>query len=652
MINKFPHNSFIWQGIDGSRCLTHFPPADTYESSVNVKDVLKTCDQNKEKGVVSDGMLLYGFGDGGGGPTEDMIENLNRMKNINGFPSIQHSSPIEFYSILEKSSQLLHTWVGELYLELHQGTFTSQALVKKYNRKCEIALRNTEFFQVWAYLESGGNCKEIASSIDLEKLWKKVLLNQFHDVLPGTSINLVYKDAWKLYKDVIESCCQWNKTHMDVITRGEIFQETPSDGLVFNTSAWPRKEILLIGSDQQLSDVESQSIHCMNGEIFQAVMVDVPSMGISNVSKNLTNGASLSIHHDSEIGIIEMKNEYLCARFNSVGQLISCILLTNGRECIAPDTKGNNFCMFTDIPLFWDAWDVMPYNSETKSSLNICSNIQLINNGPLRISFKFTLKISDDSSLTQIVSLDANSKFLQFDTEVNWNENRKMLKVEFPFNVLTQYATYEIQYGYLQRPTHCNTSWDWAKHEVCGHKWVDISEYGFGIALLNDCKYGFSAFGSTLQMSLLRSPKAPDEHADMGCHSFSYALMPYSGNFQSAEVIRHAYDFNNPVEFLQSWKVCSEVISLFQVNNPAVVLDAVKLCEDRGDCIIIRLYESFGSHVGVQLISHYKMLDVFRTNTLEDRSDAISSRLVLVDDYTCTFSMKPFELLCLCIQIK
>lgn len=165
----------------------------------------------------------------------------------------------------------------------------------------------------------------------------------------------------------------------------------------------------------------------------------------------------------------------------------------------------------------------MPYNSETKQYLDFDSNIQIVDNGSLRVSFKFTLRISDVSTITQMVSLDAGSKYLQFDTSVDWHENRKMLKVEFPFNVHTEHATYEIQYGHLKRPTHCNTSWDWAKHEVCGHKWVDISEYNFGMALLNDCKYGFSAYGSTIQMSLLRSPKAPDDEADTGVHIFSYA---------------------------------------------------------------------------------------------------------------------------------
>lgn len=352
LINKFPHNSFVWQGIDGSRTLTHFPPADTYESSVNVKDVLKTRDQNKEKGVVSDGMLLFGFGDGGGGPTEDMIENINRMKDINGFPTIEHSNPADFYRNLEKTSHLLHTWVGELYLELHQGTFTTQALIKKHNRKCEFALRNTEFFQVWAHLESKGS-SSVASTADTEELWKKVLLNQFHDVLPGTSINEAVKDAWNLYSEVLSGVEVLDKTHMELITSGGMFNDCNSQGLVFNTNSWDRKGLLLIDSKHQITDMEMQQVHSLDDNVYYAVMTEVPAMGVSKVHKTISHTGSLTIQESK--GVIEMRNEHLSAKFNLSGQLISCILIPENRECISPNMKGNHFCLFTDIPLYWDA---------------------------------------------------------------------------------------------------------------------------------------------------------------------------------------------------------------------------------------------------------------------------------------------------------
>lgn len=645
LVNKFPHNSFQWQGIDGTKCLTHFPPADTYESSVTFKDVLKTRDQNKDKGVVSDGMLLFGYGDGGGGPTEDMIENVNRMGNISGLPRIEHSDPTKFFNTLEHTAHLLHTWVGELYLELHQGTFTSQALIKKRNRQCEFLLRNTELYNTWALLKSPG--AKLASTSCVSDEWKKVLLNQFHDVLPGTSIKQVYDDAENIYKEVIKNCTSILSDCYKVLFN--LDDETVTKNTVLlNSNSWKRHEVVVVDNKYKFSSsIKKQPLH---GATSSAILVNVPSIGFCSLGEDVESSDHVAIHQDSTSQTITLENNQLLAVFNQYGHVTSCLLKKNKRECISADCHGNIFTMFTDIPLFWDAWDVMPYNEETREVIQECTSMRILDQGPLRVSFEVSLKLSDRSTLTQVISLDACADYIRFDTQVNWYENRRLLKVEFPFNVHTEYATYEVQCGHLRRPTHGNTSWDWAKQEVCGHKWVDVSEYDFGVAVLNDCKYGFSAYGSTLQMSLLRSPKAPDDEADMGKHSFSYAVFPHVGSFQAANVIRRAYDFNNPIVPVST---CNSVpsTSFLKIDNPAVIIEAVKMAEEDNDHMIIRLYESFGSQSKATLTSHFPFKQFFRVNILEDKADKEDNDLCFINEHQYSFSMKPFEILTLCFTI-
>jgi len=654
LINKFPHNSFLWEGIDGSRCLTHFPPADTYESSVSFNDILKTETQNKDAGIVNDGMLLYGYGDGGGGPTDLMIERLNRNGNIQGLPSIHHSSPTEFFNTLEKSSSKLHTWVGELYLELHQGTFTTQALVKKRNRQCEMLLRTLEIFECWHLLTKGVFLNSIKKD-STEIMWKKVLLNQFHDVLPGSSIKQVFDDAHQLYEEVIKECNENIENYIKtIINKGA--RGIKEDLAIFNTCSWERTEVIPVDNNdismsltkefQVLSD--SQSL----------IRVHVPSVGFSTQQSLCTEKLDKSEYaYVTKLnnGCFEVGNNKMICLFNTMGQLSSCKLKGSiDNELICESRVGNEFCLYTDIPLFWDAWDVMPYNDETEKPLTNCTSIQILQNGPLRASLKFSLDISEDSKLSQVITLDAGADIIRFDTHVDWHENRKMLKVQFPLNVHNTMATYDIQYGYLQRPSHANTSWDWAKHEVCGHKWVDVSEYNLGIALLNDSKYGFSCYGNTLQMSLLRSSKAPDDQADMGTHEFSYALMPHRGSFQDSHVIQRAYEFNNPLRTMRCNKMTIGAtceLSLFQVDAPNVILDAIKLAEDGTKSIVLRLYETFGSRSAVTVTSYYSFDQVVRTNLLEE-IDQANNEVSIENDKIIRFPIKPFEIVTLSCRIK
>ncbi|XP_046852130.1 alpha-mannosidase 2C1-like isoform X2 [Xenia sp. Carnegie-2017] len=510
LFNKFPHNSFIWEGIDGSRCLAHFPPGDTYESMVDVDDIAKTINNLKDKGRTNVSMLLYGYGDGGGGPTEEMMEKLNRMKDTNGLPKVVLSSPQTFFKILdEEDSSKLCSWVGELYLELHQGTFTAQAKIKDGNRRCEFLLHDLEFLAIIAVLLSKNHENKdefVYPEEKLNKFWKLLLLNQFHDVLPGSCINEVVVDALRYYSDIKRDASTLVQQLLkNVTTMGKSNSTKTTEGsqlIAFNTHCWPRREVVRLSSDisiNQFDHLETQKLK--SGE--SLVIVDVPSMGYS-VIEAFSDYAPCSIEIVKDLGIITMRNSFLTAKVDQSGRVVSLQHNQTKREIIAEGGYGNQFVIFDNIPLYWDAWDVMPYHLETRKELSDSkgSELEILEDGPLFVAVKFSLKISDESSITQVITLDAMSSFLSFETQVEWHENRKFLKVEFPVDIRSPNATYEIQFGHLQRPTHSNTSWDWARYEVCGQKWFNLSEHNFGCSLINDNKYGFSTRNNIMTISL------------------------------------------------------------------------------------------------------------------------------------------------------
>ncbi|RXM33161.1 Alpha-mannosidase 2C1 [Acipenser ruthenus] len=442
LINKFPHSTFFWEGLDGSQVLTHFPPGDSYEMKCKVEDLLNSVRNNKDKGRANHSAVLFGYGDGGGGPTQRMLQRLERVRDTDGLPRVQMSSPDQLFSALEADSTLLCTWTGELFLELHNGSYTTQAQIKKGNRQCETLLHDIEVVSSLA-LSRNPNFQYPADW--LHKLWRLLLLNQFHDVIPGTCIEMVVQDALK--------------------------------------------------------------------------------------------------------------------------------------EAIAGGCFGNQFVMFDDVPLYWDAWDVMDYHLQTRKPVSgVIRPVEVVHSGGLRGSVKFSLRISEKSSISQELVLDARCPYVKFHTEVDWQESHKFLKVEFPLRVRSPNATYEIQFGHLQRPTHWNTSWDWARFEVWGHKWADLSEHGFGVALLNDCKYDYSVLRNTLTLSLLRAPKSPDATADMGQHQFTYAVMPHTGSFQEAAVIQSAYNLNFPLRLLpkETGSPQTGSWSAFSLSSSAIILETIK----------------------------------------------------------------------------
>ncbi|XP_022251811.1 alpha-mannosidase 2C1-like [Limulus polyphemus] len=367
-------------------------------------------------------------------------------------------------------------------------------------------------------------------------------------------------------------------------------------------------------------------------------------------------------------GSVCLKNQFLVAIVNHQGEVTSLQLLEKPRELISVGQVGNKLVMFDDIPLYWDAWDVMDYHLETKrSAINkVIHPLTIIRKGPLEVKLEMSAKVGDHSELKQTLTLDAVHPYLKFDIDISWFESHKFLKVEFPVNILANQATYEIQFGHLQRPTHFNTSWDWAKYEVCGHKWVTLSEYDCGVALLNTNKYGHAVHGSTMRISLLRSSKSPDSKADMRCHQFTYALMPYNGTFQSAGVIQQAYQLNSPIQVFHTSATSGlkidmsvpnpvvlldkhESMSWFQVEKEAVIIETLKKSENHENCLVIRLYESYGSHVTTSILS---LLQIVKAILCDGLENPLPKNDIHWSDGKMTLSFKPFQLISVLLFLK
>ncbi len=603
--NKPASHTFLWEGIDGSRVLTHFPPVDTYNSDASVKDILHSIENFKDHERARESLLPFGWGDGGGGPTPAMLEQLRRMSDTDGLPRVEIRAPQEFFERARDDLKDPTVWSGELYFEMHRGTYTSQARNKASNRRAELLLRDLEFLYATG--------AQPYPSADLAWMWKKVLTNQFHDIIPGSSIHEVYDDSTADYRAVLYRGEQLRESAISAIAGGK-----GSRLLAINTLSMPRREV----ADWKGSPA----------------IVTAPAMGwqVQELDVDESHVASLVASE----GGFSLENDFISAQFDSGGGLLSVIEKASGRESIAPGSSGNRFIVFDDNPNDYNAWDVDVFHLEKPLSTPRAASARVVEQHPLRVAVEFTYHISEHSTLTQIVSLDALSHHFDFACEVDWREKRKFLKVEFPLNVRAAAATYEIQFGHLQRPTHFNTTWDLARFEVPAHKWADLTESGFGVALLNDCKYGYSAHENILRLSLLRSPTYPDATADEGKHHFRYALLPHGGTLQEADVVGEAYRFNVPL-LLAETEAPQTQASFFSVNQPSVVIDTVKKAED-SEALIVRLYESHGGRCRVKLSSPSEVKSAALCNLLENEEQPLEWK-----DGGVEFDVTPFKIVTL-----
>jgi alpha-mannosidase len=586
-INTFPHTTFNWHALDGTSVLTHFSPADTYNAQITTKEVLFTTSNNKDLASTSESLLLFGNGDGGGGPNEHMLKRFERLHDVAGLGAkLEIGDPEEFYARLEKGIKRgVASWQGELYFELHRGTYTSQSHNKLMNRRCEYLLHDVEFLSVIASTLFKGTYNQT----EIERMWKLLLLNQFHDVLPGSSIGLVYEDSRKHYAEISTTCSKLIENAMDEIAKGLCVSSC-----VFNTVGWDRHGVL------EVDNMEN--------------WFNVVSYGYSTLLKS-----SLP-KHVSPVSLSTVKNGWVLdngivkATIDATGKVTS--MQHKNRECIQAGKAGNQFLLFEDVPLFWDAWDVEIYHLDQCTPLDGVAKVEKQNE--MMCVIEVTVKISARSTIKQRVILKAASPILEFETRVDWDENRKFLKVEFPFDVVSDVASYECAYGIVQRPTHRNTSWDAAKFEVCGHKFADISEYGFGCSLLNDSKFGYSTLGGVMRLSLLRSPKAPDDACDVGQHEIRYAVYPHEGGVENG-VVEIGYAFNVPPLLYKPHVTHDETRegSWFRVTGSKnAVLDTIKKAED-SDAIILRMYESLGGQASPTIVTPLPIASAHHVDGLE-----------------------------------
>ncbi|GAB0193978.1 alpha-mannosidase 2C1 [Grus japonensis] len=633
LVNAFPHHTFFWEGIDGSRVLTHFPPGDSYGMHGRVEEMLKTVKNNKDKGRVNDSALLFGFGDGGGGPTQMMLDRMKRMSDTDGLPRVQISTPDRLFSVLERESSQLCTWVGELFLELHNGTYTTQAQIKKENRECEQILHDVEVLSTLAVARD--SAFQYPAS-QLQRLWRLLLLNQFHDVLPGSCIRLVVEDALQYYSEIRSAGAQLQEEAVQSLC-GDLLQPkagSTESTLVLNTLPWERTEVI-----SRTKPAKPETL----------ALVTVPSMGYALVREPLPPLQPVAVRKQED-GSVAMENGVIAVCLDAMGRLTSLRLVDSERESIPDGCYANQFALFDDIPLYWDAWDVMDYHLETrKPVITLLRPLEITLAGGLRGSASFSLQVGESSTVTQEIILDATCPYLRFLTQVEWKEAHKFLKVEFPVQVRSTNATYEIQFGHLQRPTHWNTSWDWARFEVWAHKWLDLSEHGFGVAVLNDCKYGASAHGNVLSLSLLRAPKSPDATADIAYHQFTYAVMPHRGSFQDAGVIQHAYNLNFPLHAVPASSAECPAWSAFSVSSPAVVLETVKQAEDRPEAVVVRLYEAHGSTVVAWLQTSLPVEEAMLCDLLER---PVARGCLPLEQRGVRLSFTPFRVLSILLVLR
>jgi alpha-mannosidase len=638
--NKFPHHTFWWKGIDGTRIWSHFPPADTYNANCEPKEVLYSVRNYKDHGRSDSSLYVFGFGDGGGGPTERHLEFLRRGRNAPEYPDVASGKKAaDFFREAKARSKDLMTWSGELYLELHRGTYTSQAANKKGNRVSEFLLRDAEWLSAFApSFPASYPAKE------LEAAWKLVLLNQFHDIIPGSSVHEVYQDSAKDYAAIAEIGHKvLNKALTDIGKAFDTTGFTRPVALFHNASMVSQGEIPWKEETAPASLVtaeESLPVQLVEEFGERKLIFATPTSALGTVAVADLSDATPAAKPRLKSSSRRIENGELAVRFDVNGNITSIQSLEDNTEFIETGKFGNLFQLFEDKPNFWSAWDVDVFSLEAPQDLIKSESFEIVERGPVRVAAE-VVKRFGNSTIRQRISLGPTPG-IRFDTQVDWHEEDKMLKVAFPVNVNAARATYEIQFGNVERPTHMNTSWDMARFEVCAHKWVDLSEGEQGVALLNDCKYGHDIQRNVIRQTLLRSPKAPDPECDMGVHRFSYALVPHFLPYNYAGIVAAAYALNAPVRhaFVPASQGVSGTLPPFiSCENRNIVIETVKKAEDTND-LIVRMYECHNSRGRSEINCAMEPKKAMLCDLEEN--DIVEMDIV---DGLIPFDFKPFEII-------
>lgn len=629
--NSIPNDLFWWRGIDGTEILTYFVNTpdegrkitdrfSTYNGYMNPRAVLGSWKKFRNKDISRDTLVSYGYGDGGGGVNREMLEMRRVMDKIPGLPHVKTGKAGDFFRNLhqyvEETDRYVHTWDGELYLEYHRGTYTSQGYNKKMNRYMENKLIQTEWLSSMAYLSG-----EKYQQKELHDIWECVLLHQFHDIIPGSSIHEVYEDSRVNYEKASHQLHQVKKDVLNTMVEKE-----ENHFGIYTANSFGGKELVHIPVRKKgyFVDEEGNILEAaMAGDGYD-VLIDLQPLTkvmITFVPEKEQMAARAVEKADSFLFESDsLETPLYSIAWNEEGQLVRLYDKVAGRSVLKDGEKGNVLEVYEDKPLDFDAWDIDIFYTQKMETMHICEPVRLVEKNDLKAVIRFVYRYRN-SCVTQDMIVYRDSKRIDFKTVVDWKESHRLLKTAFYTDIRAVKATYDIQYGHVERPTHWNTSWDWARFEVCGHKWADLSETGYGVSLLNDCKYGYSIKDHAIKLSLLKSAKNPDLKADMGEHTFTYALFAHEGMVTESSVIEEANRFNMPADVVQGkWKDQRKIVT---INNSCIQIDAVKKAEDE-ECLIVRMHECKGGRGTVTVSSEYPVCKIVPCNLLEhDCGEAI-----------------------------
>ena len=639
-INKMPYDTFMWRGIDGSEILTHLVTTldlgqdptknffTTYNGQLHPDAIMGGWQRYQQKDINNDILISYGYGDGGGGPTREMLETSIRMeKGIEGIPKVRQAFARTFFDDLKErvsGNRRLPTWEGELYFEYHRGTLTSMARNKRANRKSELGMMDLELLSVLTAAKLGYPKDE------LDKMWRQILINQFHDILPGSSIHEVYEVTKAQYAALAEKLSGMIGERLAALTPA-------GDGVtVFNTTGFARNDVVT------LPGVEAEALADETGRTYPVqktadgavvYLENLPSKGRKGFAKvgSAAAASPFTLSADSHT----LDTPFYTVRFDETGRIASMFDKDARREVFQDGQTGNAMRVFEDKPIYYDNWDIDNFYTEKFWEVTDLKEFTWTENGPVRATLHLVRNFSH-STICQDIHFYANLRRVDFVTTVDWHEHQSLLKVFFPANVHTDQATFEIQYGNLTRKTFSNTSWDRARFESCGQKWCDVSEGHYGVSVLNDCKYGHSVKDGCIGLTLIKSGIEPNPVTDQEVHHFTYALFPHQEGWQAGGTVRQAFFLNQPA-LVTAGGTADAGESLASVDVPNVVLETIKQAED-GDGVILRMYECENALTPVTLTWAKPFTSAEAENCIEQKTGEVE-----VSGNQIRFTIKPYE---------
>ncbi|MFH8558825.1 alpha-mannosidase [Streptomyces celluloflavus] len=602
-VNSFPHHTFRWEGIDGTRIFTHFPPVDSYNCQMAGSEIAHAARNFKDKGVARHSLAPTGWGDGGGGTTREMIAKARRLRNLDGSPVVEWEKPADFFAKAEAEYPQAPVWVGELYLELHRATLTSQAKTKRGNRRSEQLLREAELWAATAAVAAG----HPYPYAELDRIWKTVLLHQFHDILPGSSIAWVHREAEKTYAAVAAEL----------------------EGIISGALA-----ALAGNGDAEL--VVNSAPHTRGGVAAGALAAAV------------AEGTEVRAEERAGGGFV-LGNGLLRVEVDERGLIVSAYDVAAERETVAPGGAANLLQIHPDFPNMWDAWDVDSFYRNVVTDLTEADEVALDAVSQDAATVRVTRSFGD-SRVVQKLTLTRGERRVDIDTEVDWHETEKFLKAAFPLDVHAERYAAETQFGHLYRPTHTNTSWEAAKFEACAHRFVHLEEPGWGVALVNDSTYGHDVTRTvrddsdqgtttTVRLSLLRAPRFPDPETDQGLHQFRYALVPGAA---IGDAVREGHRINLPERRITGGGAAAPLVT---VDNDAAVVTAVKLADDASGEVIVRLHEAHGGRAKAAVTTGFDLAGAITTDLLERPTE--DGPAIELDGNTVRMALRPFQIVTL-----